>query len=73
MLAASTPPPSSDAARVVELEVELARMLHDLTSRVKARTAELAKTGEQLYTELLARRAAETARRVTEEKYRGFF
>jgi PAS domain S-box-containing protein len=74
MSATSTPPASpDDTNRVAELEAELARMRHDLTRRVKARTAALTKSGEQLYTELLARRAAETALRVTEEKYRGFF
>ena len=69
-----TPPPATtDAARVVELEAELARMTRALSRRVAARTAELRKSNEQLYQELIGRREAEHTLRATEEKYRGFF
>jgi PAS domain S-box-containing protein len=74
MAVALAPHPfTPETDRVAELEAELARMGRDLTRRVKERTAELTKANEKLYTELLARREAETALRVTEEKYRGFF
>jgi PAS domain S-box-containing protein len=64
---------SSDAARVAELEAELARMTRALSRRVAARTADLRKSNEQLYQELIGRREAEHSLRATEEKYRGFF
>jgi PAS domain S-box-containing protein len=65
--------PADAAARIAALEAELALMRRDLSRRMRARTTELAKANEKLYAELLARRAAQSTLRATEEKYRGFF
>src|SRR5208337_2759203 len=55
------------------METEMARTQKGLAARVAARTADLRKTNEQLYNEILERRKAERALRLAERKYRGFF
>jgi PAS domain S-box-containing protein len=51
----------------------LDQAINSLSAKVAARTADLRKTNEQLYEEILERRKAERALRATERKYRGFF